>query len=44
MSHTGRKRYSRDVLELAEKSGAATALITSLNSEARLDQADVVQR
>ena len=42
MSHTGRKRYSRDVLELAEKSGAATALITSLNSEARLDQADVV--
>jgi glucosamine--fructose-6-phosphate aminotransferase (isomerizing) len=42
MSHTGRKRYSRDVLELAEKSGATTALITSTVSEARVDQADVV--
>lgn len=42
MSHTGRKRYSREVLELAEKSGATTALVTSVSSEARLDQADVV--
>jgi glucosamine--fructose-6-phosphate aminotransferase (isomerizing) len=42
MSHTGRKRYSRDVLELVERSGAATALITSTVSEARVDQADVV--
>jgi glucosamine--fructose-6-phosphate aminotransferase (isomerizing) len=44
MSHTGRKRYSREVLELAEKSGATTTLVTSVNSEARLDQADVVLR
>lgn len=42
MSHTGRKRYSRDVLEFAERSGATTALITSLNSEARVEQADIV--
>lgn len=44
LSHTGRKRYSREVLELAEEAGAATALITSVESEARVEQADVVLR
>ncbi|MBI4218990.1 MAG: SIS domain-containing protein [Chloroflexi bacterium] len=44
LSHTGRKRYSREVLEHAGRAGAATALVTSLESEARLEQADVVVR
>ncbi len=44
MAHTGTKRYSSEVLELARGSGAMTAIVTSLSSEARLEQADAVVR
>ena len=42
MAHSGRKRYSAEALHMASASGAATAVITSLESEARLEQADLV--
>ena len=44
MAHSGTKRYSGEALALAKASGASTALVTCLTSEARLDQADVVLR
>ena len=44
MAHSGTKRYSGEALALAKESGASTALVTCLTSEAKLDQADVVLR
>ena len=44
MAHSGTKHYSGEALALAKDSGASTALVTCLTSEARLDQADVVLR
>ena len=44
MAHSGTKHYSGEALSLAKESGASTALVTCLTSEARLDQADVVLR
>ena len=44
MAHSGTKRYSTEALELAKGTGAMTAIVTSVSSEARLDQADVVVR
>lgn len=44
MVHSGTKRYSTEALSLAREAGAMTAIVTSLTSEARLEQADVVVR
>ncbi len=44
MAHSGTKHYSGEALALAKASGASTALVTCLTSEARVDQADVVLR
>ena len=44
MAHSGTKRYSGEALALAKESGASTALVTCLTSEAKVDQADVVLR
>ncbi len=44
MAHSGRKHYSGEALHLARESGASTAIITGLTSEARFDQVDVVMR
>lgn len=44
LSHTGTKHYSREVLSSAKESGAATALVTSQTSEAKLELADLVLR
>ena len=44
MAHSGTKHYSGEALDLAKESGASTALVTCLTSEAKLDQADVVLR
>ena len=44
MAHSGTKHYSTEALELAREAGAMTAIVTSLTSEARLEQADVVVR
>ena len=44
MSHSGRKHYSMRVLEGAKAAGAVVALVTSTESEGRLDLADVVLR
>ena len=44
MAHSGAKHYSGRALALAKDSGASTALVTCLTSEARVDQADVVVR
>ncbi len=44
MSHRGTKRYSARALELAKASGAATAVVTGLESSARSDLAEVVVR
>ena len=44
MAHSGTKHYSTEALNLAKEAGATTAIVTSLTSEARLEQADVVVR
>ena len=44
MAHSGTKHYSGEALALAKASGASTALVTCLTSEAKVDQADVVLR
>ena len=44
MAHSGTKHYSGEALALAKASGASTALVTCLTSEACLDQADVIVR
>ena len=44
MAHSGTKHYSGEALALAKASGASTALVTCLTSEAKLGQADVVLR
>ena len=44
MAHSGTKHYSTEALNLAREAGAMTALVTSLTSEAKLEQADVVVR
>ncbi len=44
MAHSGTKHYSGEALALAKESGASTALVTCLTSEAKVDQADVVLR
>ena len=44
MSHRGTKQYSARALELARQSGARTAVLTGIGSEARADLADVVVR
>lgn len=42
LSHRGTKTYSARALELARRSGAATALLTGIGSDARRDLANVV--
>ena len=42
LSHTGRKRVSREAIELAHSAGATTALVTGEDTEADTDQADIV--
>ena len=42
LSHRGTKTYSARALELAHRSGAATALLTGIGSDARRDLANVV--
>ena len=42
LSHRGTKTYSARALELAHKSGATTALLTGIGSDARRDLANVV--
>ena len=44
MSHRGTKRYSLRALEAARAAGAATAIVTGIGSDARVDLADVVVR
>lgn len=42
LSHRGTKTYSAHALEIAHRSGAATALLTGIGSDARRDLANVV--
>ena len=44
LSHSGLKQYSAKALEMAKAAGAKTANVTSLESEAKADLADVVIR
>ena len=44
MSHRGTKKYSAQALESARTSGAKTAVVTGIGSDARTDLADVVVR
>lgn len=44
MSHRGTKQFSARALELARQSGARTAVLTGIGSDARTDLADVVVR
>lgn len=44
MSHRGSKRYSAHALQIARAAGAATGLITGLDSSATSDVADVILR
>ena len=44
LSHRGTKQYSLKALELAQRAGTATILVTGIGSKARADLADVVIR